>query len=111
MTYQVKQDGKYKFIEEGEGETLIMLHGLFGAMSNFSGVIEHFKHTHKVVVPLLPLFELDLLHTTVSGLEKFFHKFNLHEWIGSLLSKTVHCTFFSSFCLTFLFPNLDNFLT
>jgi pimeloyl-ACP methyl ester carboxylesterase len=79
MTYQVKQDGKYKFIEEGEGETLIMLHGLFGAMSNFSGVIEHFKHTHKVVVPLLPLFELDLLHTTVSGLEKFFHKFIDHR--------------------------------
>jgi pimeloyl-ACP methyl ester carboxylesterase len=26
-------------------------------------------------VPLLPLFELDLLHTTVGGLEKFVHKF------------------------------------
>ena len=49
MTYQVKQDGKYKFIEEGEGETLIMLHGLFGAMSNFSGVIEHFKDRKSVV--------------------------------------------------------------
>jgi pimeloyl-ACP methyl ester carboxylesterase len=44
-------------------------------MSNFTGVIDHFKHTHKVVVPLLPLFELDLLHTTVGGLEKFFNKF------------------------------------
>jgi pimeloyl-ACP methyl ester carboxylesterase len=79
MTYQVKQDGKYKFIEEGEGETIIMLHGLFGAMSNFSGVIEHFRHTHRVVVPILPLFELDLLHTTVGGLEKYFHKFIDHR--------------------------------
>lgn len=79
MTYQVKQDGKYKFIEEGEGEPLIMLHGLFGAMSNFTGVIEHFKKTHKVIVPLLPLFELDLLHTTVGGLEKYFHKFIDHR--------------------------------
>ncbi len=75
MSYEVKQEGKFKYIEVGEGEPLVMLHGLFGAMSNFTGVIDHFKHTHKVVVPLLPLFELDLLHTTVGGLEKFFNKF------------------------------------
>ena len=75
MNYEVKQEGKFKYIEIGEGEPLIMLHGLFGAMSNFAGIIEHFKHTHKVVVPLLPLFELDLLHTTVGGLEKHFNKF------------------------------------
>jgi pimeloyl-ACP methyl ester carboxylesterase len=79
MTYTIHQDGKYKFIEEGEGQPIIMLHGLFGAMSNYSGVIEHFKKTHKVIVPLLPLFELDLLHTTVGGLEKFFNKFIEHR--------------------------------
>ena len=79
MSYTVKQDGKFKFIEEGEGDPIIMLHGLFGAMSNFSGVIDHFSKTHKVIVPLLPLFELDLLHTTVGGLEKFFHKFINHR--------------------------------
>jgi pimeloyl-ACP methyl ester carboxylesterase len=32
-----------------------------------------------VIVPLLPLFELDLLHTTVGGLEKFVHKFIEHK--------------------------------
>jgi 2-hydroxy-6-oxonona-2,4-dienedioate hydrolase len=30
-------------------------------------------------VPLLPLFELDLLHSTVTGLEKFVHKFIEHK--------------------------------
>lgn len=79
MNYEVKQEGKFKYIEVGEGEPLIMLHGLFGAMSNFAGIIDHFKHTHKVVVPLLPLFELDLLHTTVGGLEKYFNKFLEHK--------------------------------
>jgi len=68
MAYTVKEDGKFKFIEEGEGEVLMLLHGLFGAMSNFEPLIEHFKHTHKVVVPMLPLLELDLLHTSVGGL-------------------------------------------
>lgn len=52
-----------------------MLHGLFGALSNFAGLIEYFRHHNKVVVPILPLFELDLLHTSVGGLEKFVHKF------------------------------------
>ena len=75
MSYEIKKDGKLKYIEEGEGEPLMLLHGLFGALSNFKDLIEHFRHTNKVVVPMLPLFELDLLHTSVGGLQKFVHKF------------------------------------
>lgn len=79
MLYEIKQDAKFKFIEEGEGEPLILLHGLFGALSNFEGIIEFFRHQKKVIVPLLPLFDLDLLHTTVGGLEKYVHKFIEHR--------------------------------
>ena len=75
MSYEIKQDGKFKFIEEGDGEPLLLLHGLFGALSNFQDLIEHFKKTNKVVVPLLPLLELDLLHTSVGGLQKFVQRF------------------------------------
>jgi hypothetical protein len=78
-SYELRIDGKFKFLEEGEGEPLMLLHGLFGAISNFSGIIEHFKKTHKVIVPILPLFELDLLHTTVGGLEKYLSKFIDHR--------------------------------
>src|SRR6185295_15298246 len=79
MTYEIKQDGKFKFIEEGQGETLILLHGLFGALSNFKDLIEYFRHHNKVVVPMLPLFDLDLLHTSVGGLQKYVHKFIEHR--------------------------------
>lgn len=75
MNYEIKQVDKFKFIEEGEGEPLVLLHGLFGALSNFVDLIEYFKRHNRVVVPMLPLFELDLLHTSVGGLEKFVHKF------------------------------------
>jgi len=75
MTYEIKQDGKFRYIEEGQGEPLVLLHGLFGALSNFQYLIEHFKQTNKVVVPMLPLLDLDLLHTSVSGLQKYVHKF------------------------------------
>lgn len=80
MNYEIKQEGKFKYVEMGEGEPLVLLHGLFGALSNFSDLVEFFRSRgHKVVVPLLPLFELDLLHTTVGGLEKFVHKFIEHK--------------------------------
>ena len=75
MPYEVKHQDKYKFIEEGQGEPLVMLHGLFGALSNFEGLIEYFKNHYRVIVPVLPLFELDILHTTVGGLAKFVNKF------------------------------------
>ena len=57
----------------------MLLHGLFGALSNFSGQIDYFRQHYKVVVPLLPLLELDLIHTSVGGLEKFVHKFIEHR--------------------------------
>ncbi len=79
MSYEIKQDGKFKFIEEGEGDVLMLLHGLFGALSNFKDLIEHFRKKYKVVVPILPLLELDLLHTSVGGLQKFVNRFVEHR--------------------------------
>lgn len=75
MNYEIKYQDKFKFIEEGEGEPLLLLHGLFGALSNFEDLIEYFRHTYKVVVPILPLLDLDIFHTTVGGLEKHVQKF------------------------------------
>ncbi len=75
MIYEIKQDDKYRFVEEGEGETLMLLHGLFGAMSNFEHLVRYFSKKYKVVVPILPLFDLDIFHTSVGGLEKYVQKF------------------------------------
>jgi 2-hydroxy-6-oxonona-2,4-dienedioate hydrolase len=75
MAYEIKQQEKFKFIEEGNGEPLVLLHGLFGALSNFEPLIEYFRQHYKVIVPMLPLLEMDILHTSVGGLAKFVHKF------------------------------------
>jgi len=75
MKYEIKQQEKFKFIEVGTGEPLVLLHGLFGALSNFVDLIEYFCTKYMVVVPMLPLFELDIFHTTVGGLAKFVHRF------------------------------------
>ena len=79
MEYEIIKDGKFDYLEVGEGETLMLCHGLFGALSNFSDLIEKFRNTHKVVVPILPLFDLDILHTSVSGLEKHIAAFIEHK--------------------------------
>jgi 2-hydroxy-6-oxonona-2,4-dienedioate hydrolase len=75
MDYEIKQDEKFKFIEEGSGEPLVLLHGLFGALSNFKSLIEYFRHHYRVIVPMLPLLDMDILHTSVGGLAKYVHKF------------------------------------
>ncbi|HXS38367.1 MAG TPA: alpha/beta hydrolase [Flavipsychrobacter sp.] len=75
MEYEIQHLGKFKYVEAGEGEPLVLLHGLFGALSNFKDLIDHFRNTYKVIIPMLPLFDLSLLDTTVSGLAKYVQKF------------------------------------
>lgn len=75
MEYEIKQHDKFRYIEEGTGEPLVLLHGLFGALSNFKDLIEYFRQHTRVIVPLLPLLEMDILHTSVGGVAKYVHKF------------------------------------
>jgi 2-hydroxy-6-oxonona-2,4-dienedioate hydrolase len=79
MHYEIKESGKFKYVEEGEGEPIVLLHGLFGAMSNFEYLVDYFKTKYKVVVPMLPLYELDIFHTSVNGLASHVHKFIEHQ--------------------------------
>jgi 2-hydroxy-6-oxonona-2,4-dienedioate hydrolase len=69
MDYTIKEDGDFKYIETGNSEDVLMLlHGLFGALSNFEGIINHFGKAYNVVVPILPIFELPIRKVSVSGL-------------------------------------------
>ena len=69
MNYELKKEGKFQYIESGgSSENLLLLHGLFGALSNFQGIIDHFGPKYNVVVPIIPIFELPLLQVSLSGL-------------------------------------------
>lgn len=74
MEDDIKTIGKYKYVEEGSGETLVLLHGLFGALSNFRELFDHFKSRYRVIIPMLPLFDLGL-ETGVGALAKYVQKF------------------------------------
>ncbi len=69
MDYQLKDEGKFSYIEtKGGEEVLLLLHGLFGALSNFEGIIAHFATRMNVVVPILPIFEMPIRKLSVTGL-------------------------------------------
>lgn len=79
MELQVKEEGKFKYVEEGEGEVLLLLHGLFGALSNWKTVLDHFSGKYKVVIPLMPIFETSVLTLSVDSLAGFIHDFIRHK--------------------------------
>jgi len=71
MEFQIKERGEFQYIDEGEGEVLLLLHGLFGALSNWEEVISAFKPWYRVVIPLLPIYEMPLTKASVPGLVGF----------------------------------------
>lgn len=76
MEYDIQEEGKFKYIETGVGEeNLLLLHGLFGALSNFKDIIRHFSTTHNVVVPILPIFEMPIRKVSVTGLVDYVADF------------------------------------
>ncbi len=75
MTYSIRQQGEFQFIDEGTGPVLLLLHGLFGNLSNWTGVVEEFRTTHRVLIPLLPIYEMPLLSAGVPGLAEYVTDF------------------------------------
>lgn len=84
MEFEIQEDGEYKFIEEGDGPVLLLLHGLFGALSNFQDVIKHFKADYTVVIPMLPIYELPIINTNVKNVAKFVDRFIEHRGYHSM---------------------------
>ncbi|MFZ1386795.1 MAG: alpha/beta fold hydrolase, partial [Thiolinea sp.] len=80
MAYEIKTEDRFKFIEtREEGPTIVLLHGLFGALSNFKDLIDHFGDRYRVVVPILPIYELPITQVGLGGLVKYVYDFMRHK--------------------------------
>ena len=75
MKIAVKEEGDFQYIEEGEGKILLLLHGLFGALSNWDSVVNRFKDEYRVIIPLLPIYEMPLRQAGLEGLVKHLSGF------------------------------------
>ena len=63
------------YIEKGKGEPIILLHGLFGALSNWKTVVNEFSKTHRVIIPKIPLTEVDVKKANLESLTDYVRKF------------------------------------
>ena len=76
MNFRLKQKGKFKFIEEGKGAPIILLHGLMGGLSNFHHFINFFKDKgYKVLMPSLPIYDSPIMDSSVKRLAEFLNEF------------------------------------
>jgi pimeloyl-ACP methyl ester carboxylesterase len=75
MNYQIYTEGEFKYIDEGKGQPLMILHGLFGALSNFDGVIEGFKEHYRVIIPVMPIYDMPMRQASLEGLKAFIERF------------------------------------
>jgi len=76
MVFEINKEKDFKYIEEGDGLPIIILHGLMGGLSNFNGVITFFKDKgFKVLMPVLPIYDLPILKTSVRELSNFLDRF------------------------------------
>ncbi|WP_397363715.1 alpha/beta fold hydrolase [Olleya sp. R77988] len=76
MTRTLKKEGKFNYIEVGEGQPIVVLHGLMGGLSNFDAVTTFFSTKgYKVIIPELPIYSMSLLKTNVKTFAKYLHDF------------------------------------
>ncbi|MFN3875923.1 MAG: alpha/beta fold hydrolase [Flavobacteriales bacterium] len=85
MPHHLKQEGEFQYLDGGSGEPLVLLHGLFGALSNFQPLFEHFTPRNRVLVPMLPLYSMPMLSTGVPALAGFLARFLDHLGLRRVL--------------------------
>lgn len=64
---------------------LVLLHGLFGNLSNWASVHSKFKGLYKVHMPQLPLFDFSFREGRLDYLVNFLHKYIESENLGKVV--------------------------
>ena len=79
MEQDLITEGRYRYVQSAdEGTPLVLLHGLFGALSNFEHLFSHFAGRMRVIIPMLPLYDLPLATTSAKTLAKHVEGFIDH---------------------------------
>lgn len=83
---RTKSTGQFEYLDQGEGTPIIVLHGLMGGLSNFSAVVNHFStRGYRILIPVLPLYDLPLLKTTVKAFAEYINDFIKHLELNEVI--------------------------
>jgi pimeloyl-ACP methyl ester carboxylesterase len=76
MHNDVVQEGGYEYIESKGGDVdVLLLHGLFGSLSNFEHLLNEFGNKYNFIVPLLPILTAPKEEVGLDGLLGFINGF------------------------------------
>lgn len=76
ITSQLRKVDQYRFVDIGEGQPLVLLHGLMGTLSNFDGVLDYFpKKGYRVLIPDLPFYSMSIHKTSIASLSRYLFRF------------------------------------
>ncbi|MFT4833290.1 MAG: pimeloyl-ACP methyl ester carboxylesterase [Marinoscillum sp.] len=72
---EIKEEKGFNYIDEGKGEILLLLHGLFGALSNWDLVVQKFSMQYRVIIPILPIYTMPVREAGLPALNQFVEEF------------------------------------
>ena len=82
----IKEEGKFKWLEEGKGkQPIILLHGLMGGVENFGEMVDFISAEYTVYGLDLKLFEGSILKVSVKSLSDYLYKFMNHLDLSSAI--------------------------
>ncbi len=85
MALRVKEENEFKYVDEGQGQVLMLLHGLFGALSNWEDVVNLFSKNFRVIIPMLPIYDMPIKEAGLEGLRKFVEDFVIMKNLNNMI--------------------------
>ncbi|MBN08862.1 MAG: alpha/beta hydrolase [Flavobacteriaceae bacterium] len=80
------QEKSFKYVEYGKGQPIILLHGLMGGLSNFNSLFSFFpKKGYKVLMPILPLYDMPIKETNVKKFVEYLNSFILFKKLKNII--------------------------
>ena len=83
---KIIEEKSFKYVELGEGQPIVILHGLMGGLSNFNCVFSFFpNHGYKIIMPVLPLYDKPIEETNVKDFAEYLNTFLKFKKINSTI--------------------------
>jgi len=78
MSHPIQFSGGFRYIDEGQGEVLVLLHGLFGPLANYVHTVDYFSNQYRTIVPILPVLDMPLQAANIEGLVAYLEDLTYH---------------------------------
>ena len=75
---EIQKSGAFSYIDRGQGPVIVILHGLFGSLSNFERLIALSEKKYRFIMPILPLFDCEIKNAHLDFLLEYFRRFIDH---------------------------------